>query len=350
MINRAANRQANRIFLRACIGTGIALPLLVALPHALSVYWQSVLVLFTINAVSLMGYRLITTMGGWSFAHISTAGLGAYTTAVLTTLETPWSFWATFFLGALIAGAFAMIIAYPVLRTRHYYFFLSTFAAGEALRQCYVQFSGITGGTYGISFIPRPEPILGMDFGNSVGFYYLALSLAVVVGLLLYRFDLSRLGHTIKAVAANEELSESIGVNTWALRTLPFVMGSVVAGFSGVLYANFNGLINPLDFSAVSHVQARWPQPSSAASRPSGVRCRPALPDRVGRGVPGLHAVDSAALGRQRPRRHPAGGGRPGNGHHPTRAARAALVAEPRRPTAGRGPARAVSDGDPRSR
>ena len=251
MINRAANRQANRIFLRACIGTGIALPLLVALPHALSVYWQSVLVLFTINAVSLMGYRLITTMGGWSFAHISTAGLGAYTTAILTTLETPWSFWATFFLGALIAGAFAMIIAYPVLRTRHYYFFLSTFAAGEALRQCYVQFSGITGGTYGISFIPRPEPILGMDFGNSVGFYYLALALAVVVGLLLYRFDLSRLGHTIKAVAANEELSESIGINTWALRTLPFVMGSVVAGFSGVLYANFNGLINPLDFSAV---------------------------------------------------------------------------------------------------
>ena len=251
MINRAANRQANKIFLRACIGTAIALPLLVALPHALSVYWQSVLVLFTINAVSLMGYRLITTMGGWSFAHISTAGLGAYTTAVLTTLETPWSFWATFFLGALIAGAFAMIIAYPVLRTRHYYFFLSTFAAGEALRQCYVQFSGITGGTYGISFIPRPEPILGMDFGNSVGFYYLALALAVVVGLLLYRFDLSRLGSTIKAVAANEELSESIGINTWALRTLPFVMGSVVAGFSGVLYANFNGLINPLDFSAV---------------------------------------------------------------------------------------------------
>ena len=251
MINRAASREANKIFLRAFIGTGIALPLLVALPHALSVYWQSVLVLFTINAVSLMGYRLITTMGGWSFAHISTAGLGAYTTAVLTTLETPWSFWATFFLGALIAGAFAMIIAYPVLRTRHYYFFLSTFAAGEALRQCYVQFSGITGGTYGISFIPRPEPILGMDFGNSVGFYYLALALAVVVGLLLYRFDLSRLGRTIKAVAANEELSESIGVNTWALRTLPFVIGSVVAGFSGVLYANFNGSINPLDFSAV---------------------------------------------------------------------------------------------------
>ena len=251
MISRSASAQANRIFLRACIGTVVALPLLVALPHALTDYWQSVLVLFTINAVLLIGYRLITTMGGWSFAHISTAGLGAYTTAILTTIETPWSFWATFILGALIAGAFALLISYPVLRTRHYYFFLSTFAAGEALRQCYVQFSGITGGAYGISFIPRPESILGIDFETSTGFYYIALALAVLVGLALYRFDLSRLGRTIKAVAANEELSESIGINTWALRTLPFVLGSVVAGAGGVLYGNFNGAINPLDFGTV---------------------------------------------------------------------------------------------------
>jgi branched-chain amino acid transport system permease protein len=251
MIAGSDGTQANRRFLRACLGTAVALPLLVALPHALSVYWQSVLVLFTINAIMLIGYRLITTMGGWSFAHVATAGLGAYTTAILTTLETPWSFWATFFLGALIAGAFALIISYPVLRTRHYYFFLSTFAAGEALRQCYVQFSGVTGGSYGISFISRPESILGIDFETSTGFYYLALAVAAIVGLALYRFDLSRLGRTIKAVAANEELSESIGISTWAHRTLPFVLGSVIAGFAGVLYGNFNGAINPLDFGSI---------------------------------------------------------------------------------------------------
>lgn len=246
-----AGAQANRQFLRATIVTTLALPLLIGLPHALSEYWQSVLVLFTINAILLFGYRVITTMGGWSFAHVAIAGLGAYTTAILMNLETPWSFWATFFLGALLAGAFAMLIAFPVLRTRHYYFFLSTFAAGEALRQCYIQFSGITGGSYGISFIPRPESILGIDFKTSTGFYYLALALALIVGLLLYRFDLSRVGRTIKAVAANEELSESIGINTWAFRTLPFVLGSVIAGFGGVLYANFNGSINPLDFSSI---------------------------------------------------------------------------------------------------
>ena len=299
MIGRTAGRQANRIFLRACIGTAVALPLLVALPHGLTVYWQSVLVLFTINAVLLMGYRLITTMGGWSFAHISTAGLGAYTTAILTTIETPWSFWATFILGALIAGVFALLISYPVLRTRHYYFFLSTFAAGEALRQCYVQFSGITGGAYGISFIPRPEPILGIDFETSTGFYYIALALAVLVGLALYRFDLSRLGHTIKAVAANEELSESIGINTWALRTLPFVLGSVVAGFGGVLYGLFQRRDQSAGFRNGAHVQAGGGGDRRRRHDLLRTAPRPALPDRTGRDIPGLGAVGAAALGRQ---------------------------------------------------
>jgi branched-chain amino acid transport system permease protein len=228
-----------------------ALPLLIALPLLLSSYWQSVLVLFAINATLVIGYRLITTMGGWSFAHVAIMGLGAYTTAILTSLEQPCSFWPTFFLGGLIAGAFALLISYPVLRTRHYYFFLSTFAAGEALRQCYIQFSGVTGGTYGISFIPRPSGFLGLDFSNTAHFYYLSLAVAVIVGLGLYRFDLTRIGQTIKAVAANEELSESIGINTWAYRSLAFVMGSVVAGLAGVLFANFNGAINPLDFKAV---------------------------------------------------------------------------------------------------
>ncbi len=240
----------NKRFFKACAGIAIAMPFLVGLPHILSPYWQSVGVLFAINVTLVLGYRLITTMGGWSFAHVSTMGLGAYTMAILTTLENPWPFWATFFLGPIVAGAFALLIAYPVLRTRHYYFFLSTFAAGEALRQCYVQFSGITGGTYGIAFLPRPESILGIDFKTTTGFYYVALALAVCTGLALYRFELSRAGATIKAVAANEELSESIGINTWAYRTLPFVLGSVVAGFAGTLYGNFNGIIGPSDFTS----------------------------------------------------------------------------------------------------
>jgi branched-chain amino acid transport system permease protein len=238
-------------FRRALLGLLVALPFLVALPLVLPPYWQSVIVLLTINAILMLGYRLITTMGGWSFAHVAIMGLGAYTTAILTTTHLPQSFVVTLVLGVLLAAAFASIIAYPVLRTRHYYFFLSTFAAGEALRQCYIQFSGITGGGYGISFIPRPKGFWGLDFQSSAHFYYITLFFALLTGVALYRFDLSNAGRTVKAVAANEELSESIGINTWQYRSLAFVTGSAVAGLAGGLYSDFNGSINPLDFSPI---------------------------------------------------------------------------------------------------
>ncbi len=87
----------NKRFFKACAGIAIAMPFLVGLPHILSPYWQSVGVLFAINVTLVLGYRLITTMGGWSFAHVSTMGLGAYTMAILTTLENPWPFGRHFF-------------------------------------------------------------------------------------------------------------------------------------------------------------------------------------------------------------------------------------------------------------
>ena len=219
--------------------------LLAASPAVLTVYWQTVLVGFVINVLLIMGYRVITTMGGWSFAHVAVMGLGAYTMALLTTAQPAWSFWTSTFAAVVVTALFALVLAYPVLRTRAYYFFLSTFAASEALRQCFIQFSWITGGTNGIAFVPRPAPLFGISFETIHGFLYLVLAITLLVGCALLLFDRSRVGYTIKAVAANEDLSTSLGMNAWAYRTLAFVIGSAIAGLAGALSGNFNGIINP---------------------------------------------------------------------------------------------------------
>ena len=173
----------------------------VFLPFLLSTYHKEILVLFMINAMLVLGYRTITTMGGWSFAHTAIMGLGSYTMAILTQAEFGVSFWLTLPLAAVVAGVFSALLSYPVLRTRGFYFFLSTFAAGEALRQSYKQFTGITGGTYGISFIPRPGSILGVSFESTISYYYLVLLFTIVIALFLIAFNGSRLGRSITAVA-----------------------------------------------------------------------------------------------------------------------------------------------------
>lgn len=230
------------------LGLALLAAAAVAIPPFLTGYYVNTLVLFVISAIALMGYRAITTMGGWSFAHAAVMGLGAYAMAILTTPPFAWSFWPMLVLSPLVAGLFALIIAIPVLRTRSFYFFLSTFAAGEALRQSFIQFSGITGGNNGIAFIPRPGTIFGISFASNLTYYYLALAVAMVVAIaltLLYRTDF---GHSVKLVAHNEDLSKSLGINTLGYRVAAFALGSAVAGLAGCLFAGFNGIISPADF------------------------------------------------------------------------------------------------------
>src|SRR5215470_14890419 len=103
------------------VAPAAAAALLLLLPQPLPEYWRSVVVLLLVNVILVQGYRLITTMGGWSFAHVAIMGLGAYTMALLTRPDVGWPFWPTLLLGPLVAAGFALLIAYPVLRTRHYY-------------------------------------------------------------------------------------------------------------------------------------------------------------------------------------------------------------------------------------
>ncbi|MEQ8650903.1 MAG: ABC transporter permease [Kiloniellales bacterium] len=231
------------------VGLPMLLVFALVLPYLLPAYLQDSLVLFTISCIIVMSYRLVTTMGGWSFAHIATMALGAYTMAMLTTEYASLPFWLTIPLGGLVAGLFALAISYPVLRTRQFYFFLSTFAAGEALRQCFIQFKSVFGGIEGIPFINRPGDILGINFFDTVNYYFLVLFFALLCGGIMYAFDKSTAGRTVKAVAANEHLSESLGINTWRYKALAFVLGSFFVGIAGVFFSNYNGFVAPTDYT-----------------------------------------------------------------------------------------------------
>ncbi|MEW5725509.1 MAG: branched-chain amino acid ABC transporter permease, partial [Thermodesulfobacteriota bacterium] len=220
------------------------------LPFFLPLYWRDVLFLFVINVLVVMSYRLIITMGGWSFSHIAVMGLGGYTLAMLTTKHYHLSFWLAFPLGGIASALFAFIISFAVFRTKGFYFFLSTFAAGEALRQAFIQFRDVFGGLWGIPFIQRPAPFFGFDFQNNSAFYYVILITTILSGFILYRLDQSRIGRTIKALAEDDALCESFGVNTWGYKAAAHVVGSFFAGIAGVLFAGFNGFVAPTDFTS----------------------------------------------------------------------------------------------------
>ena len=127
-------------------------------------------------------------MGGWSFAHAAVMGLGAYTTAILTAAEFNMSFWISLLLAASSPGYLQSQSGFQFSEHEASTLFLSSFAAGEALRQCFVQFSSVTGGNNGIAFIPRPSPFLGVPIDSTRAYYYLCLIVLVLVVVALTRF------------------------------------------------------------------------------------------------------------------------------------------------------------------
>lgn len=222
---------------------------LIAYPFVSSTYYVGLGILFLINVILVISYRTITTMGGWSFAHITMLAIGAYTTALLQTVF-DLSFWLILPIAGGLAALVAALIAFPVMRTRQFYFFLSTFAAGEAIRQCFIQFKEPFGGIEGIPFLSPPGDLFGISFFDTANYYLLVLGIAVLCGILLYLFDISRTGRTVKAMAENENLSSAIGVNIWAMKTLAFCVGSFFAGIAGALFAAYNGFVAPTDYTA----------------------------------------------------------------------------------------------------
>lgn len=222
------------------------LTLLAVLPHFLKYHHQDFLIFLVINVLVVVSYRLVTLTGEWSLIHAVMMGVGAYTSALLTK-HLGISFWISLPLSGLFAAACAAVLCFPLFRMTQFYFLIGSFAAGEAIRLCWIHFIRPFGGTGGISGIAPPE-LFEIDFFEPIPYFYLVLTVVTLSLILLYRIEKSRIGLTLHAVHWRAPLAESVGVNTWNYRSLAFIIGSFFVGLAGVLKVHYLGTVTPKQF------------------------------------------------------------------------------------------------------
>src|SRR5207249_3921263 len=118
-----------------------------------------------------MSFRLQVSTGQINMAHISFMGIGAYASALLVT-RLGWSFWATLWIGALVAALLAVPIGSVALRVSGPYYFLITFAFSEVVRLFFNNFfEGLFGGPSGLAglagvfFAHYRQVLHSSDFG-----------------------------------------------------------------------------------------------------------------------------------------------------------------------------------------
>ena len=181
-------------------------------------------------------------------AHISFMGIGAYASALLVT-RVGLSFWATLWLGALVAALLAVPIGSVALRVSGPYYFLITFAFSEVVRLFFNNFfEGLFGGPSGLVGIPKPGRLLGLVFDGKPALYGLMAVLCLIVVVALVRLDYSRFGLTAGAIRQADLVAETLGVNVFRYKLTAFVLGSFVAGLAGVFFAHFRQVLHSSDF------------------------------------------------------------------------------------------------------
>jgi len=118
---------------------------------------------------------------------------------------------------------------------------VSTIAFSEIVRILILNTEKLTGGPFGLNRIPS---VLS---GTALYYFMLIATYLVAVGTL--RLSRSHVGLALKAIREDEVTAEVMGVHVRSFKLLAFVISSMLAGLSGVFFANLAGYLNPDSFT-----------------------------------------------------------------------------------------------------
>ncbi len=201
----------------------------------------SKVLVFAIAATSL---NLVLGYGGLvSFGHAAFVGLGAYTTGVMIT-EGVHHGGAHLLATLAVTGAAALVIGAISLRTRGVYFIMITLAFAQMLFYLANSIKGY-GGDEGLNIKTRSLIGFGLDLKDPTIFYYVALAVLAAALLALHRFVPSRLGRAFVAMRDDDVRAEALGLPTFTLRLVVFVVAGMVGGVAGFLTVNQQGYVSP---------------------------------------------------------------------------------------------------------
>jgi branched-chain amino acid transport system ATP-binding protein len=204
-------------------------------------------------AIVAVGLVLLTGVGGLtSFGQAAFVGLGAYTTAWLSTTH-GFSPWLTLFIGLAITASVALFLGFITLRMGGHYLPLGTIAWGISL---YFLFGNVDflGGHTGITGIPAVS-LFDLELKSSREFYYL-IWIAVLLAILAISNLLdSRVGRSIRALKGGVVMAEAMGVNTPRTKVIIFLIAALLASVSGWLYAHLQRFVNPTPFSLTQGIE-----------------------------------------------------------------------------------------------
>jgi len=204
-----------------------------------------------IGMILAMSLNLVNGCAGqFSLGHAGFMGVGAYTSATITTVLALSPFFKTdigvgcaIVTGGVAAAIAGYLVGLPSLRLRGDYLAIVTQGFGEIIWICFLNIQEV-GGARGLPGIP-----------NRANFFWVYLWV-VITFVALLRLLRSSYGRAILSVRENEIAAESMGVDIAHYKIIAFVVSSFFAGIAGGLFAHFQSFIDPNSFVFNKSVEA----------------------------------------------------------------------------------------------
>ena len=236
----------------AVLASLLGLAALIFVPTLLKNHGIYLFTYWLIYVIATMGLNLtIGYAGQKSLGHAAFFGIGAYVVAIL--MQAGHSFWLGLPLAAIGCFAVGLALGFPALRVQTIYLAFATLGFNTAVWLVMRNEEWLTGGTFGINNIARPQAF-GISFDGNLAYYYLVLAFAVVLGLLLWGLLRSPWGKAFTALRDNPIRAESLGIDIRGYTLLSFAIGAAYAGVAGGLFGSLVQFIDPAPFTVEASI------------------------------------------------------------------------------------------------
>jgi branched-chain amino acid transport system permease protein len=222
----------------------------------------TILIFTFILSILAIGFNIVFGYAGQlTMFHGAAFGMGAYGTYLILN-KLGISFWLA------LLPTFAAILLLSLLvgwicfkfQLREFYFAVVTLAFSELARLVVLNWNSVTNGTLGLLVLDKPTlwlPGAGvMKIEGTRAWYLLTLTSLLVVAAFSRVLVRSWIGRNFAAIRLNEELAQTLGINTFRYKLLAFTISNVLAAFAGALFGFYTNYIEPSQLSITQSLDA----------------------------------------------------------------------------------------------
>jgi branched-chain amino acid transport system permease protein len=227
---------------------------------AMDPYYLTVIIFIGINITMATSLNLINGFTGqFSLGHAGFMGVGAYISAIISTLLTTHG-WSSDGVSGIIVLAIALLggglfaaltglaVGIPSLRLKGDYLAIVTLGFNEIIR---VIIQNVDFKIQGTSYVGGARGFAVPQLSTFLWVYGIALIVIYFVENVIN----STYGRGFLAVRDDEIAAEAMGINTTRFKVRAFVIGAFFAGIGGGLFSHYIQYITPDNFTFLKSIE-----------------------------------------------------------------------------------------------